>query len=825
MKSRLNRITLTLLCVIIFGFTACNNQNNNTSDRTFNEMPDIAALISDSRFVLTFGLLIISMLILAFLLTMFFKSRDEGRRLAKLIAKTNEANRLKNISISSMEIILNSIDAMIYVTVPETGEILFINDCMKKHYDLEGDCIGQLCYKILQKNFTQRCDFCPCFKLDTDPDSVIVWEEHSSLTGRHYRNVDRYIAWPNGQIVHMQHSVDTTDLVTAKEFAERSSRYKSSFLANMSHEIRTPMNTILGIAEIQLQDLNKPPETEDAFRKIYESGDMLLNIINDILDLSKIEAGKLETVSINYDIPSLINDTALLNRLRYDSNPVEFNLRIDPNTPLELSGDELRIKQVLNNLLSNAFKYTKEGSVELYVSADTENGGETSVNDNDDVMLIFRVSDTGQGMTEQQIEALFDEYTRFNVETNRAISGTGLGMSITMRLVNLMNGKINVESEPEKGSVFTICIPQKRVGSMVCGTELAGKLQDFRFQSSTITKKTQFIREYMPYGSVLIVDDTESNIYVTKGMLHPYGLKIETASSGFEAIGKIKNGNVYDIIFMDHMMPKMDGITAAGIIRETGYQNCIIALTANAIIGRAEMFMQNGFDGFISKPIDSRELNSALNEFIRNKKPQEAVEEARRIQNERNKTRGAETEAAGGSSEKIKFFIIDAENAINTLNDLNTKLPVLDNEETRLYITTVHGMKSALANINEHELSALAKRLEYAGEDGDFKILSNETAEFLNTLKSLVNEIKPAAEENNDGISGEDSVHLKEKLNQIKTACDTFDKKTAKTILEELKEKMWPKLADSFLDEISIHLLHSSFRKASSAIENFIKEN
>ena len=280
-----------------------------------------------------------------------------------------------------------------------------------------------------------------------------------------------------------------------KEFAEQSNRYKSAFLANTSHEIRTPMNAILGIAEIQMQNKSISPEAADAFNKIYESGDLLLKIINDILDLSKIEAGKLELSLRNYDIPSLINDTAQINRLRYESKPIKFSIIIDENTPHNLFGDELRIKQVLNNILSNAFKYTEKGNIDFNISSEPL---EEDANENN-VTIIFRISDSGQGMTKDQIELLFDEYVRFNVEANRSTIGAGLGMSITKRLLDIMNGTIKVESEPGKGSAFTVRLPQKCIDSTVCGAKLAKKLMDFNFSSTTITKKTQFIREYMPY--------------------------------------------------------------------------------------------------------------------------------------------------------------------------------------------------------------------------------------------------------------------------------------------------------------------------------------
>jgi len=589
-----------------------------------------------------------------------------------------------------------------------------------------------------------------------------------------------------------------------KEFAEQSSRYKSAFLANMSHEIRTPMNAILGITEIQMHNKNISSDTEEAFNKIYESGDLLLKIINDILDLSKIEAGKLELIPGNYDIPSLINDTVQLNRLRYDSKLIKFNLHVDENMPYNLNGDALRIKQVLNNVLSNAFKYTEKGQIDFYVSSEGEN---------ENVTIIFRVSDTGQGMTSDQISRLFDEYTRFNIEANRTIIGAGLGMSITKRLINLMNGEITVESEPDKGSTFTVRIPQKRVDSAVCGAELSEKLSNFHYNSSVIIKKTQFIREYMPYGNILVVDDVESNIYVIKGMLTPYGLKIETASNGLEAIEKIKTGNTYDIIFMDHMMPKMDGVEAVKIIRGMGYTRFIIALTANALIGQEEMFLQNGFDDFISKPIDSRELNHCLNEFIRNKQTPEVINKARLEQLER-----THENITNPVSNIEKFFLHDAQNAVKALTGLINNAS-MNREERELYITTVHGIKSALANIGQTELSNTASMLEQAGRDADINLILSETPALINAIQSLIEKLKPAVENGSAEISEENALILKEKLLIIKTSCGQLDKRSAKIALNELRQKSWPNHINAVLDNIAVHLLHSEFSKAADAAQ------
>ncbi|MCL2196730.1 MAG: ATP-binding protein [Treponema sp.] len=605
----------------------------------------------------------------------------------------------------------------------------------------------------------------------------------------------------------------STELIKAKDQAEQSNRSKTIFLSQMSHEIRTPMNAILGIAEIQLRSGDISPDNEEAFAKIYEAGDLLLNIINDILDLSRIESGKLELILYKYDIPSLINDTAQLNRMRYDSKPILFTIQVDENTPVDLFGDELRIKQILNNILSNAFKYTDEGKIEFDISA------ESADDQNDGVTLVFRVSDTGQGMSREQIERLFDEYTRFNLDTNRTIVGIGLGMSITKRLIELMNGEISVESEPGRGSIFTVRIPQQRKSSAVCGSELVKKLNTFNFHSTTIMKKAQFIREYMPYGSVLVVDDVESNIYVVKGMLMPYGIKVDTAFSGFEAIKIIEEGKKYDIVFMDHMMPKMDGIEATKHIRDMGYTNAIIALTANALIGRAEMFMKNGFDGFISKPIDSRELNLILNDFIRNKKPPEVIEAARREMQQRKE---AENTAQSASiDDELKNGVAhDIENALDVLKELLAQLGT--GSDFKLFATTVHGLKSALANIKEMQLSNIALRLEQAAINEGTAVLSAETPGFMNMLKSLLGKLKkPETDSGGEAqeLSQDEKDLLKNKINEIKAACAALNVKAAKTALTELKQKPWPNNISAVIDEISLYLIRGEVSKVESAAD------
>jgi CheY-like chemotaxis protein len=360
------------------------------------------------------------------------------------------------------------------------------------------------------------------------------------------------------------------------------------------------------------------------------------------------------------------------------------------------------------------------------------------------ITLVIRVSDTGQGMTPEQLDKLFDEYIRFNREINRAVEGAGLGMSITKQLVRLMNGEILVESDPGKGSVFTLRLPQELVaGAGVLGKELVQKIGQLRPGRSAQKKKAPVIHEYMPYGRVLVVDDVETNLYVTRGLLTPYGMSVETAVSGYEVIEKIKIGSTWDIIFMDHFMPGIDGVETAKIIRDMGYTKPIVALTANVITGQAEMFYANGFDDFLSKPIDIRQLNAVLNKLIRDKYTAETIDAARRLKDKMERKSGAKEPQASLNPELANIFIRDAEKAITILETLYEKRGNFEDKDIETYIINTHAVKSALFNVGETNLSAFAGKLEEAGKARQTAVIENETPEFLTALREVINRIKP----------------------------------------------------------------------------------
>ncbi|MDR3116055.1 MAG: response regulator [Treponema sp.] len=405
----------------------------------------------------------------------------------------------------------------------------------------------------------------------------------------------------------------------ARIIADRKSEGKSAFLSNISHEIRTPLNAVLGLLEVEIQK-NLPEKTQKNLEKIYNSGSLLLEIINDILDISKIESGNFEIVSSEYDLSRLINDTIQLNMVRIGSKHITFRLEIDEAAPARLTGDELRLRQILNNLLSNAIKYTEEGRIILSVTwRQTETG-----------FLCFTITDTGRGIKKEDMGKLFNAYTQFETAANRNTQGTGLGLFITKGLVEHMGGTITAESEYGKGSVFSVQIPQEALGETIIGKETAESLRSFQFSGSRREYGVNLIHHQMPYGKVLVVDDVEINLDVMTGILMPYRLRVDTALSGKEAIEMVRAEEPrYDLIFMDHMMPEMDGIETVRIIRKINSDYArtvpIIALTANAIAGNREIFLENGFNDFISKPIDIKRLDTVLNRWIRDKQNGETL--------------------------------------------------------------------------------------------------------------------------------------------------------------------------------------------------------
>ena len=595
----------------------------------------------------------------------------------------------------------------------------------------------------------------------------------------------------------------TAELEIATEAAHAANKSKSSFLANMSHEIRTPMNTILGVTEILMQNESLPEEVGEGLSKIYNSSDMLMGIINDILDFSKIEAGKLDIKPYQYFVASLINDSIHLNLMRIGDKSIDFEVMVDENIPAKLIGDEIRIKQVLNNLLSNAFKYTDSGKVVLSVFSNPVTDKPGKDGQDGEIMLNISIRDTGRGMTSGQVEKLFDEYSRFNEESNRTVEGTGLGLSITQRLITLMHGTITVESTPGEGSLFSVNLRQGTVDSEILGKEVATSLQLFRVNNVKLNKRGHIERDPMPYGKVLVVDDVEANLFVAEGLLKPYKLNIETVMNGYDAINKIKDGNKYDIVFMDHMMPGMDGMETTKIIRRLGYTAPIVALTANAVSGQSDLFLQNGFDNFISKPIDLRQLNSILNKLIRDKQHPEVLESARSRQmvSAPDSTAVMHDESTGMSipgidiPQGLEKFSGDMEIYMKVLHAYTTSIrsffDMLENvsAETLIeYQRAVHSIKGTSLDIFAVQIGEKARELEEAARAKNLGFIEKENPAFIENVRKLIYDIENmlSAADAQNAKPRKDRID-RELLQKLHDHCENFDMDGVDAVMAEIE--------------------------------------
>ena len=563
---------------------------------------------------------------------------------------------------------------------------------------------------------------------------------------------------------------------------------KSDFLAKMSHEMRTPLNAIIGLSELALDDDTVNEEVRMNIEKVNNAGVTLLSTVNDILDISKIEAGKLELVPVKYDLPSMLNDTITQSTMHIEDKPISFNFNADENLPVQLFGDDLRIKQILNNLLSNAFKYTKEGSVTLNIRCERES--------EETVWLIAQVCDSGRGIKPEDIDTLFDEFGKVDQLANRNIMGTGLGLPITKKMVELMNGKITVESEYRKGSTFTVRLMQGFVSDTVIGPEVVKNLKSYRYTDQKRRSKSAIKRIKLPYANVLVVDDTVSNLDVARGLLKPYGMHVDCVASGQSAIDAIRMEDVrYNAVLMDHMMPGMDGIEATERIRELGTEYAqrvpIIACTANAIVGNDEMFLGRGFQDFLSKPIDIARLDEIVRKWVADNEHEDQYDDAAEAsavgEGLSDYVRNLFEKLAGNIDvdvdKGVERFMGDAEVYLDILRSfaLNTR-PLLQKIENAGedgltdYEIVVHGIKGSSRNIFATTVGSLGEALENAAKQGDTDYIRENNGFFMKTLEELLDGLKSVLAE----IDSEEEKPAKDSpdkstLEKLRTACNNFD--------------------------------------------------
>ena len=668
--------------------------------------------------------------------------------------------------------------------------------------------------------------------------------------------------------------------------AEEGNKAKSMFLARMSHELRTPMNAILGMAElISREDISST--VREQILTIKQSGGHLLSIMNTILDISKAESGKLEVINAEYLFHSTIHDIISIIKMRMTNPKLHFAVYMQHDIPNELIGDEVKIRQILLNILTNALKYTKKGFFSLDITS-----RQTS---EDTVMLTITIKDTGIGIKQEDMGELFGEFNQFDREKNHYVEGTGLGLTITKSLINLMHGEIHVSSVYGEGSEFTVHLPQKVSGKSSVphvenkavllysrtplyaeytaralkdlgadyriandDSDLHNKLLEGKWDyvfaegelaaaamhivhlceldtkvvlmtDSYVTKsgqdflilampayfisianvlcgddfihlvKSQQIEHFVaPDAKVLLVDDIATNLKVGEGLLSPYGMSLRTCLSGKEAIKAIASDD-YDLVLMDHMMPEMDGVETVRHIRSLAdgkYASLpIIALSANAIVGAKEMFLQNGFSDFLSKPIETAKLNNIMATWIPKEKQKYAAiptaapadasrtgstaEEKIRAMNIEGVDTAMGISFTGGSVRNyldvLKVFHRDGEKKLDELTSC------LESNNLPLYTTHVHALKSVCANIGASKLSEEAKFLEAAGKKRDMDFIRMHNGSFAGSLKKTLANIIAAIEEASSdddekpGAKTLDIEALKTQLGRLKTAFETFD--------------------------------------------------
>jgi signal transduction histidine kinase/CheY-like chemotaxis protein len=711
-----------------------------------------------------------------------------------------------------------------------------------------------------------------------------------------------------------------------KEKAEASVRAKSDFLAKMSHEIRTPMNAITGMAELAMRE-NLPGSARDYVQTIKQAGADLLSIINDILDFSKIETGKLEIINRKYSFSSLVNDVISIIRMRAFESNIKFIVKIDSRIPNELIGDQIRLRQILLNLLSNAFKYTERGSVTFTIAGKLV-GDET-------VELTVGVKDTGRGIHKDNLGKIFDSFIQVDADKNKYIEGTGLGLPISKSLAVAMGGNISVESQYGMGSTFILTISQginkperlatvqdqrekhtlvyepdeqyadsiayalrslqvpctlvsikrqlkekldscdypfifvasdvyKDVKSMISASGTGSQLVIMSRFGEVITEENLPILS-MPLHSisvanilngratatykedagslasftaqgaaVLIVDDVSTNLHVAKGLLALYEINVDLAKSGAEAIQAVVSKK-YDLVLMDHMMPGMNGLEATARIRTMGSENPyfsnlpIIALTANAVVGAKDMFLKNGFNDFLSKPIEMAKLDVILARWIPLEKQKKTLIKTKYrkgtaiIEIEGIDTKIGIARVGGEPNKYLQTLAIFLQDGKEKSTEMKK---ALNADDIAMYVICVHAMKSALTNIGALNLSMMAKNLENAGRTNDLQYIQSQNGTFISDLETMLANIAKALDthSNRSNVATAVAAEIKIELVALKAAIDNLDPAAIKVAVKNLQPFVQSEGIGSSVREMLMHILVGEYSEAADLIDVVTKK-
>ena len=627
-----------------------------------------------------------------------------------------------------------------------------------------------------------------------------------SINGQHYESHSKQIIGENGRrqgcVILILDMTDIkayiNEIKRVRQQAEKASIAKSEFLANMSHEIRTPMNAIIGLNDIIMEECRDPQIYTHA-KDVQSAAKNLLAIINDILDLSKVEAGKMELVYTDYHLKTVVGEVVGMMDMAASKRGLIMKYECDSSLPCRYNGDEGRIKQILINILNNAIKFTKEGYVRAYVSG---RPGEKE----DEELITFRVEDTGCGIREEDLGKIFEDFRQVDSKRNRSVEGTGLGLAIVKHLVELMGGSISVYSVYGQGTTVTITIPQKIVDRRTIA-EVPELLPSELEGAEAFTA---------PGVKVLLVDDNLINRKVARGFLKSYAFDLTEAESGPEAIELVRQ-NRYDIIFMDHMMPVMDGIEAAEIIRrdcgENGTSPAIIALTANAMSGMRERFLEKGFQDFIAKPLDRRELGQLLARWVPEERRQEAAAEAPPPPTTADlrvfRIEGIDTDAAAryyvgdeeGFAELLELYHMDGQRKKALLRELV-------GTDIARYQVEVHGLKSASANIGAMDVSNMARAHENAAAQGDRSFIDRQFPVLMEDYERLLENIGAFLEQRRKDAPREEKLpplparELRDRVKEALGELEHFKSKECAGIVEDILRHELPGDTADSLGEI-----------------------